>query len=279
MPSQKNPAHVPSGASPLRRAAAEAGGTFLLVFGLIGAALLTSPDSNGVAAQPGTGLLGVAVALGLTVAIGAAVVGPVSGGHFNPAVTLGVAVAGRLRWRLVPVYLAAQVVGGVAGAALVRALLLGSDDGGAAAVRSGFASTGYGMLSPGHFGLLPVAAIELIATAVLVVVVLTTTHPTTGTPLAPLVIGGTLTLMLFVALPIDNASLNPARSLATAVFGGGDWMAQLWAFIVFPVLGAVIAAGLYRVAVAGRESAAPAAAEAAGPGAARAAAPDASTPA
>ncbi|MBF4574211.1 aquaporin [Herbiconiux sp. VKM Ac-1786] len=258
MPSQKNPAHVPSGASPLRRAAAEAGGTFLLVFGLIGAALLTSPDSNGVAAQPGTGLLGVAVALGLTVAIGAAVVGPISGGHFNPAVTIGVAVAGRLRWGLVPVYLAAQVVGGVAGAALVRALLLGSSDGGSAAVGAGFASTGYGMLSPGHFGLLPVAAVELVATAVLVVVVLTTTHPTTGTPLAPLVIGGTLTLMLFVALPIDNASLNPARSLATAVFGGGDWLAQLWAFVVFPVLGAAVAAGLYRVATAGRASAAPA---------------------
>ncbi|MDO9398000.1 MAG: aquaporin [Herbiconiux sp.] len=228
------------------RAAAEFAGTFLLVFGLIGAALLTSPDTNGAGAQPGTGLLGVALALGLAVTAGGFAFGPVSGGHFNPAVTLGTAIAGRLPWRLVPLYVVAQVLGGVVGAAAVFGLVAGGQgDAIGKAVAAGFASNGFGAQSPGLYGLLPVAVVEMIATAVLVFVVLATTHPTKGTPLAPLVIGLTLTVMLFVALPIDNASINPARSLATAVFAGGDWLAQVWAFILFPLVGAAVAALLY----------------------------------
>jgi aquaporin Z len=236
----------PAKSRPASRAAAEFAGTFLLVFGLIGAALLTSPDSTGSGPQPGTGLLGVALALGLAVTAGGFAFGPISGGHFNPAVTLGTAIAGRLRWRLVPLYVVSQALGGVAGAAAVFGLVSGAQgDTIGKAVATGFASNGFGAHSPGLYGLLPVAAVEMIATAVLVFVVLATTHPTKGTPLAPLVIGLTLTVMLFVALPIDNASINPARSLATALFGGPDWLAQLWAFILFPLAGAAIAALVY----------------------------------
>ncbi|PPF90141.1 aquaporin Z [Subtercola sp. Z020] len=228
------------------RSAAEFAGTFLLVFGLIGAALLTSPDDNGRAPQPGTGLLGVALALGLAVTAGGFAFGPVSGGHFNPAVTLGTAIARRLPWRLVPLYVLSQALGGLAGAAAVFGLVSGAPgDTVGKAVAAGFASNGFDGQSPGLYGLLPVAAVETVATAILVLVVLATTHPTKGTPVAPLVIGLTLTVMLFVALPIDNASLNPARSLATAAFGGPHWLAQLWVFIVFPLLGAAIAALLY----------------------------------
>jgi aquaporin Z len=228
------------------RAAAEFAGTFLLVFGLVGAALLTSPDTNGSASQPGTGLLGVALALGLAVTAGGFAFGPISGGHFNPAVTLGTAIAGRLPWRLVPLYIVAQAVGAFVGAAAVVGLVSGGqNDAIDKATAAGFASNGFDAQSPGHYGLIPVAAVEVIATAVLVFVVLATTHPKKGTPLAPLVIGLTLTSMLFVALPIDNASLNPARSLATAVFGGPDWLGQLWVFIVFPSIGAAVAALLY----------------------------------
>lgn len=241
---QRHP--FPAQSRPVSRAAAEFAGTFLLVFGLIGAALLTSPDTNGASTQPGTGLLGVALALGLAVTAGSFAFGPISGGHFNPAVTLGTAIAGRLPWRLVPLYFVSQIFGGFAGAATVFGLISAAHGGLLEkAISSGFASNGYGALSPGLYGLLPVAAIEVIGTAVLMFVVLATTHPKKGTPLAPLVIGLTLTLMLFVALPIDNASINPARSLATAVFGGADWLSQIWVFIIFPFAGATLAALVY----------------------------------
>jgi len=243
-----HPQHSPfprySGA--VARAAAEVAGTFLLVFALIGAALFTSPATNGVGAQPGTGLLGVALALGIAVTVGGFAFGPVSGGHFNPAVTLGVAIDGRLPWNLVPLYIGAQLVGGIAGAAAVFGLASGGPRGFvASAVASGFASNGFAERSPGHFGLVAVAAVEVIGTAVLVLVVLATTHPAKGTKAAPLVIGLSLTSMLFVALPIDNASLNPARSIATALFGGGDWLAQVWVFVLFPLVGAALAALVY----------------------------------
>ena len=253
------------------RAAAEVAGTFLLVFALIGAALFTSPSSTGAGAQPGTGLLGVALALGIAVTVGGYAFGPVSGGHFNPAVTIGVAIDGRLPWRLVPVYIGAQLVGGIAGAAAVFGLAAGGpNDFVGSAVASGFASNGFDSHSPGHFGLVAVAAVEVIGTAVLVLVVLATTHPTKGTQAAPLVIGLALTSMLFVALPIDNASLNPARSIATAIFGGGDWLAQVWAFVLFPLVGGASAALVYPRLFGSRTSLNPAGAGAVDPSDARA---------
>jgi aquaporin Z len=243
-----NPQHRPFPAASRfgSRAAAEFAGTFFLVFGLIGAALLTSPDSNGATAQPGTGLLGVALALGLAVTVAGFAFGPISGGHFNPAVTVGTAIAGRLAWKLVPVYVVAQFAGAVVGATVIYTLASGAkNDVLGKAVSSGFASNGFDSLSPGQYGLLPVAAVEVIATAVLVFVVLAATHPVKGTPMAPLVVGLTLTSLLLVALPIDNASINPARSIATAIYGGPDWLAQAWVFIVFPLLGGAGAALVY----------------------------------
>lgn len=223
------------------RLAAEAAGTFLLVFALVGAANYTAvfPDEHNAV---GIGLLGVALTLGLTVMIGASAFGPISGGHFNPAVTVGLAVAGRHRWAEVVPYAVAQVVGGSIGAGALL-LIAGQGSGGflAAALDGGFASNGFGSQSPGGFSLLGVAVAETLATALFVTVILRVTG-SAGSPVpAPVVIGSTLTVLLLTLIPVSNASLNPARSFATAVFAGPEWLAQWWVFLVFPVLGAILA--------------------------------------
>jgi aquaporin Z len=223
------------------RLAAEAAGTFLLVFALIGSASYTAvfPDEHNTL---GGGLLGVALTLGLTVAIGASAFGPVSGGHFNPAVTIGLAVAGRHRWAEVVPYAIAQTVGGTIGAGVLL-LVAGQGGGGflTSTLDGGFASNGFGAQSPAGFTLLGVAIAETVATAVFVTVILRVTG-SGGSPVpAPVVIGGTLTVLLLTLIPVSNASLNPARSFATAVFAGPEWLAQWWVFLVFPVLGAAIA--------------------------------------
>lgn len=238
---------VPSAPRLPARLAAEAGGTFLLVFALVGAANYTAvfPDEHNTL---GVGLLGVALTLGLTVAIGASAFGPISGGHFNPAVTVGLAVAGRHRWAEVLPYAIAQVVGGTVGAGALL-LIAGQGGGGflAATLDGGFASNGFGAQSPGGFSLVGVAVAETLATAVFVTVILRVTG-SGGSPVpAPVVIGGTLTVLLLTLIPVSNASLNPARSFATAVFAGPEWLAQWWAFLVFPVLGAVLAGSAARV--------------------------------
>ena len=234
-------------------ATAEIAGTFILVFGLIGAALLTSPPSNGIAAQPGTGIFGVAAALGVAAIVAGYAFGPLSGGHFNGAVTIGLALAGRFPWKMVPLYLAAQTLGAVAAVAAIRGLIAGgSSTLLSTASDSGFASNGFGSLSPGHFTLGTVALTEIIGTAILVTVVLRVSSKEQGTTAGPLVVGLTLTSLLLVTIPIDNASLNPTRSLATAIFGGGEWIGGVWAFLLFPVVGAALAAGLERLLFVGR---------------------------
>lgn len=223
------------------RLAAEAAGTFLLVLGLIGAANYTAvfPDEHNTL---GVGLLGVALTLGLTVMIGASAFGPISGGHFNPAVTVGLAVAGRHRWAEVVPYAIAQVVGGTIGAGALL-LIAGQGSGGflAATLDGGFASNGFGSQSPAGFSLLGVAVGETLATALFVTVILRVTGSAGSAVPAPLVIGATLTVLLLTLIPVSNASLNPARSFATAVFAGPEWLTQWWVFLVFPVLGAVLA--------------------------------------
>ncbi|WP_254787359.1 aquaporin [Curtobacterium sp. UNCCL20] len=227
--------------------AAEAAGTFLLVFALVGAASYTAvfPDEHGTL---GIGLLGVAVTLGLVVMIGASAFGPVSGGHFNPAVTIALAVAGRHRWADVGAYVLAQFVGGTLGAAVLL-LLAGQGSRGflAATLDGGFASNGYGSQSPAGFTLLGVAIAETVGTALFATVILRVTGPRGSAVPAPVVIGATLTILLLTLIPISNASLNPARSFATAVFAGPEWLAQWWAFLVFPVLGGAIAGAAARV--------------------------------
>ena len=226
------------GLSPLhRRVAAEAAGTFVLVLGVIGTAVFGAGFDEGKGGL-NVGFLGVALALGLSVFVGASVFGPVSGGHFNPAVTIGLAVARRFAWREVPAYVVAQVVGGALASSLLVAIAGSLSDVGAA-------STGWGGLSPGGHGLPAAFLIETVTTCLLVAVVLgVTTFPTSN---PPLVIGLTLTLVALVAIPVSNGSFNPARSIATAVYGGPEALGQLWMSVVAPVLGAVIAGAVYVV--------------------------------
>ncbi|MGK9147486.1 aquaporin Z [Plantibacter flavus] len=239
------PAPVPTTAAQL---IAELAGTFLLVFGLVGTATFSAAFGDEVSNPLGVGFLGVAIALGLTVTIGAYAFGPISGGHFNPAVTLGLAAAGRFPWRATWTYIVAQLVGAFLGALAVFGLASGGPAGFLdAAVAGGFVSNGFGELSPGGFGLSSAIVIEVIITALFLFVILGVTHTRATAGFAPIAIGGTLTLLLLIAIPIDNASINPARSIATAIFGGGDWLAQVWVFIVFPIIGALIAGFSYKL--------------------------------
>ena len=198
-----------------KAAVAEFFGTFWLVFGGTGAAVLAASVGNS-----GIGWLGVALAFGLTVVTMAYAVGHISGGHFNPAVTLGAAAAGRARWADVIPYILAQAVGGILAAFVLWLVLLAN---GTADIATGFAgvSNGFGDASPGGYGLGPVIILEAAITAIFVWVILgVTAANSTTSGFAPLAIGLTLTAMHIVAIPVDNASLNPVRSLAPAVFGG-----------------------------------------------------------
>jgi aquaporin Z len=220
------------------RLIAEAFGTFLLVFGLIGAALFASSD---------TGIVGVALAVGLSVVIGAYAFGPISGAHFNPAVTLGAASAGRLPWRDVLPYIAAQLVGGAAATSLLFAIAAGGPRGFLdSAVDNGFASNGYDEHSPGHFNLIAVILIEFILTAMFIWVILSVTHRLAAAGFAPLAIGLSLTLIHLVSIPVSNTSVNPARSIATAIFGGPAALGQLWVFLLVPIAGAMVAGFSYK---------------------------------
>lgn len=223
----------------LPRLIAEVFGTFVLVFGLIGTALF---------AGSAVGNLGVALALGLAVMVAAYAVGGISGGHFNPAVTVGVAAAGRMLWRDVLPYIVAQIVGGVIASSLLVAIAAGGPSGFLKKAQdAGFVSTGYGAHSPGGFDLVSVILVEVILTAVFLWVILGVTAPgSTTAGFAPLAIGLTLTLIVLVAIPVSNASVNPARSIATAIYGGPDALGQLWVFIVAPIAGALIAGYSYK---------------------------------
>jgi aquaporin Z len=190
----------------------------------------------------------VSFAVGLAVMAGAYAFGPISGGHFNPAVTLGLAAAGRFPWGGVLGYIVAQIVGGaVATSVLVLIGLFGPDGWLGAKQDAGFASNGWGVHSPGGFGLGATIVVEVLFTAIFVTVILGVTHRTRGNAgLAGLVIGLTLTLIHLATIPVDNTSVNPARSIATAIYGGTDALAQVWVFIVFPIVGALIAGLAYR---------------------------------
>jgi len=226
----------------LGRLLAEGAGTFVLVFGLVGTAIFTSSPLEGSGAPVPVGILGIAFALGISVVIGAYAFGPISGGHFNPAVSIGLAAAGKLSWRDVPGYVVAQVVGGFLGATAVVAVASGAPgDLLTHALSSGFASNGFGDHSPNGFSLLSAIVVEVIGTAVFVYVILGVTNAGAHPEVAPIPIGLTLTLLLLVSIPVDNAGFNPARSLATAIYGGGPALTQLWVFIVAPCVGALVA--------------------------------------
>ncbi|MDQ1127914.1 aquaporin Z [Microbacterium sp. SORGH_AS_0888] len=251
-PAQPTPldhAPAPSGPGTGAKLAAELLGTFLLVFGGVGSALLAANfgvSDNGTSL--GIGFVGVSLAFGLTVVAGAYAWGPISGGHFNPAITLGLAAAGRFAWKDAAGYIVAQVVGGVVATTVLFVIGLAGPDGWLAKAQSGgFASNGFGEQSPGGFGLGAAIIVEVVLTAVFLFVILGVTHTTRGTPaMAGLVIGLTLTLIHLISIPVDNTSVNPARSIAAAIYGGVPALSQLWVFIVFPIVGGLIAGLVHR---------------------------------
>lgn len=226
--------------------AAEGFGSFLLVFAGLGTFLFAGNHFT----DPGsiqTVYLAVSLAFGLALLVAMYAFGPLSGGHFNPAVTLGVAAAGRLPWREVLPYIVAQLAGAVVATTLLTLIgMFGPETWLTAVQDGGFASSGWGALSPGGFGLLAAIIIELILTGILVLVFLGTTHPQRGTPLAGVAVGLTLALIHFISIPVDNGSVNPARSFAAAIYGGIEPLAQVWVFLVFPVAGALLAGYAYR---------------------------------
>ena len=244
---------LPAPASPLAaRLVAEGLGTFLLVVAAMGTALFASSHFTDPGAQ-GSVYLAVALAVGLSVLVGVYAFGPISGGHFNPAVTLGAAAAGRIAWKDTGPYIVAQCVGGVVASTVLTLIgTFGPDGWLPRAQDAGFASNGWGPLSPGGFGAWAAIIVEVVFTALFLFVILGVTHPTRGTPFAGIAIGLTLTLGVLATLPIDNASLNPARSLSTAIYGGVTPLTQLWVFLVFPILGALIAGFTYRALFDGR---------------------------
>jgi len=225
-----------------RRLGAEFLGTFWLVFAGCGAAVLAAavPDV-------GIGFLGVALAFGLSVLTMAYAVGHVSGGHFNPAVTVGLAVGRRFAWRDVPAYVITQVVAAIVAAFVLWVIASGKD--GFDASESGFASNGYGDHSPGGYSLLACLVTEVVLTAFFLYVILGSTDTRAPRGFAPIAIGLSLTLIHLVSIPVTNTSVNPARSIGPALFAGGDAISQLWLFIVAPIAGAAIAAVTYRLVV------------------------------
>lgn len=247
-PLDHTPPTTPAGPTLLATLVAEAFGTLLLVIGVISTALFAANFGASVnGTSLGVGFLGVSLAVGLTVVAGAYAFGPISGGHFNPAVTLGLAAAGRFPWRGVLPYIIAQLVGGLVATTIIVLIgLFGPQGWLSAAQDGGFASNGFGAQSPGGFGIGAAIVAEVVFTALFVVVILGVTHASRGTKFAGLAIGLTLTLLHLAMIPIDNASLNPARSLATAVYGGLPALSQLWVFLVFPIVGALIAGFAYR---------------------------------
>lgn len=218
-----------------RRLAAETFGTFWLVVGGCGAAVLAA--GTGV---PGSiGLLGVSLAFGLTVFTMAFAVGFISGGHFNPAVSVGLAVAGRFPARDLPLYIVAQLIGATLGAAVIALIAAGQP--GFDLVGSGFAANGYGAHSPGNYSVTSAFVIEALLTAGFLLVIIGATDARSPAPFAPLAIGLALTLIHLISIPVTNTSVNPARSTGPALFVGGWALSQLWLFWLAPLAGAVVA--------------------------------------
>jgi aquaporin Z len=192
--------------------------------------------------EVGIGLLGVSLAFGLTVLTMAYAVGHVSGGHFNPAVSLGLAVGGRFDWSELPGYWAAQVLGGLAGAAVLFVIASGAPEWTA----GGFASNGFGELSPGGYGLVAVIVAEVVLTAFFLIIILGATSKGAPAGFAPIAIGLGLTLIHLISIPVSNTSVNPARSLAVAVFAETGALSQVWVFWVAPLAGAALGAIIHK---------------------------------
>ena len=217
--------------SMIKRAAAEFFGTFWLTFGGCGSAVLAAAFP-----ELGIGFQGVALAFGLTVLTMAYAAGPISGGHFNPAVTIGLWAGRRIPASDILPYVIAQVLGAVVAAGVLWLIASGKPD----FVPGGFASNGYGDLSPGHYSLLSCLVIEVVMTFFFLLVIMGSTAPGAPGGFAPIAIGLCLTLIHLVSIPVTNTSVNPARSTGPALFAGGAYISQLWLFWVAPIIGGVL---------------------------------------
>src|SRR5215467_10361655 len=220
-----------------RRVVAEFFGTLWLVLGGCGAAVLAAGFPN-----LGIGFLGVAFAFGLTVLTMAYAVGHISGGHFNPAVTVGLWSAGRCPARYVIPYIVAQVIGAIIAAFILWLIASGKTGW----VMGGFASNGYGDLSPGKYSLGSCFICEVVMTFFFLYIIIGTTSRGAAVGFAGIPIGLALTLIHLISIPVTNTSVNPARSTGPALFAGGEYIGQLWLFWVAPIIGAVIAGLLAR---------------------------------
>jgi aquaporin Z len=234
---------------PLRKVIAEAIGTLWLVLGGCGSAVLAAafmPDTN-----LGIGLVGVSLAFGLTVVTGAYAFGHISGGHFNPAVTLGVLTARRIEPIEAIGYIVAQCVGAIVGAGILVAIAYGQPgfSVGLGPGQSNLAVNGWGDLSPGGYNFGAALLVEVVMTFFFLLVILGVTGRDALASFAPLAIGLSLTLIHLISIPVTNTSVNPARSLGPAVFVGGQALTQLWLFWLAPILGAVLAGLVHRFVI------------------------------
>lgn len=213
-------------------------GTFWLVFGGAGSAVLAAAFP-----ELGIGFAGVALAFGLTVLTAAYALGHISGGHFNPAVTVGLWAGGRFPAAQIVPYIIAQVIGAIAASAVLYLVVSGKAD---FAGVGGFASNGYGDLSPGHFSLTSALLIEVVLTAFFLIIIMGATDKRAPAGFAPIAIGLALTLIHLISIPVTNTSVNPARSTGVALFAETAALSQLWLFWVAPIVGGVIGAVIYR---------------------------------
>ena len=223
----------------MKKLGAEFFGTFWLVFGGCGSAVLA-------AAYPelGIGFAGVALAFGLTVLTMAYAVGGISGGHFNPAVSLGLALGGRFGWGELLPYWVAQVLGSFVAAGILFVIASGAPDFAA----GGFASNGYGELSPGNYSMQAVLVAEIVLTALFLIIILGSTSPKAPAGFAPIAIGLGLTLIHLISIPVSNTSVNPARSTSVAFYAdNAGYVSQLWLFWVAPLIGAAVGALIWKL--------------------------------
>src|SRR3989441_8419582 len=221
----------------MKKYSAELIGTFVLVFGGVGSAVLAGDK---------IGYLGVSIAFGLTLLTMAYAIGPISGCHINPAVTLGLLVTRKMDPREAPGYIVAQIIGGIVAAGLLLVIAKGAVVGYDPTV-AGFGANGYAEHSPGHYNLTSALLTEVILTFFLMFTVLGSTDVKAPVGFAGIPIGLVLALIHLVGIPVTNTSVNPARSIGPAVFVGGWALSQLWLFIVAPMIGAVVAAAVYWV--------------------------------
>ncbi len=222
----------------LRKCTAEAIGTAWLTFAGCGSAVIAAGFP-----QVGIGLLGVSLAFGLSVVTMAYAIGHISGCHLNPAVTIGLAAGGRFPAKDVIPYIIAQVIGAIVGAGILYLIASGTAG---FDVAKGFASNGYGDHSPGHYSLFAGFLMEVVMTMMFLFIIMGATHGSAPVGFAPLAIGLALALTNLAAIPVTNASINPARSTGPAVFVGGWALAQLWLFWVAPIVGGAVGGVLYR---------------------------------